>query len=256
MTSKPDNTHKVDEPGRQGLRPLELFETIATEIERKHRAAKWLAEIPAEWTTSIEERVASEIAGWPDELSGDAKAGAPSAAERIARGFASFKSSFEGAYKSLMEAMFPDVIFGAGTPAMGGATRLGAVNPGATGAAAPQDHARERSLSPEEEKVRAGLPAWVVVECAVASRPGTTEFAILWTGQGPAPTLQLLELRLNGQPRDGNLFYTVERSKEDDEPQDDERQDKVTFVIFKGCKPKGFTVLEREDGRLVIDFMT
>lgn len=250
MTSKPDYTRS------QGLRPLELFATIATEIERKHRAAEWQASIPAEWTASVEQRVAREIADWQDEMSADAKAGAPSAAERIASGLATFKASFEGAYQSLMEAMFPSVIFGADPVAVGGGTRSRAANRGATGAAAPQEHPQQRSLSPEEEKVRAGLPAWVIVECAVPAKPGTTEFAILWTGQDPAPKLPPLELSLNGQPRDGNLFYTVERSKEDDEPQDDERQNKVTFVIFKGPKPEGFTVLEREDGKLAVDFMT
>lgn len=251
MTSKPDNTRKVDGRGRQGLRPLELFETIATEIERKHRAAQWMAEIPAEWTARVEARVASEIAGWPDETAADAKAGAPSAAERLASGFATFKASFDGAYQSLMEAMFPSVIFGADALATRGGTRSRAVNPGVTGTAVPQDHAQQRSLSPEEEKVRARLPAWVVVECAVPARPGTNEFAILWTGHDPAPKLPLLELSLNGQPRDGNVFWTVERPKAADKP-----QDKVTFVIFKGCKPSGFTVFEREDRKLVIDFMT
>jgi len=251
MTSKSNNTRKVDGRGRQGLRPLELFETIATEIERKRRAAQWRAEIPAEWTARVEARVAREIADWQDEMSADAKAGAPSAAERIASGFATFKANFEGAYQSLMEAMFPSVIFGADPVAVGGGTRSRAANRGATGAAAPQEHAQQRSLSPEEETVRAGLPAWVVVECAVPAKPGTSEFAILWTGQDPAPKLPSLELSLNGQPRDGNLFHTAERPKKDDKP-----QDKVTFVIFTGCKPTGFTVLEREDGKLAVDFMT
>lgn len=252
MTSKPDNTRKVDGRGRQGLRPLELFETIATEIERKRRAAQWRAEIPAEWTARVEARVAREIADWQDEMSAEAKAGAPSAAERIAAGLATFKASFDGAYQSLMEAMFPGVIFGADPVALGGGTRSRAVNRGTTGATAPQGHAQQRSLSPEEEKVRAGLPAWVVVECAVPAKPGTTEFAILWTGQDLAPDLrEKLELSLNGQPRDGNVFWTVERPKAGDK-----RQDKVTFVIFKGCKPTSFTVLEREDGKLAVDFMT
>lgn len=252
MTSKPDNTRKVDGRGRQGLRPLELFETIATEIERKRRAAQWRAEIPAEWTARVEARVAREIADWQDEVSDDVKAGAPSASERIASGFATFKASFEGAYQSLMEAMFPSLAHPVAAMATRSGTRSATDSPGATGAAAPQGHAQQRSLSPEEEKVRAGLPAWVVVECAVPAKPGTTEFAILWTGQDPAPDLkEKLELSLNGQPRDGNVFWTVGRPKAGDK-----RQDKVTFVIFKGCKPTGFTVLEREDGKLAVDFMT
>ena len=128
-----------------------------------------------------------------------------------------FFAQFEGAYQSLMEAMFPSLAHPVAAMAARSGTRSATESPGATGAAAPQGHAQQRSLSPEEEKVRAGLPAWVVVECAVPAKPGTTEFAILWTGQDPAPDLrEKLELSLNGQPRDGNVFWTVERPKAGD----------------------------------------
>jgi len=176
---------------------------------------------------------------------------APLQKEQVSMAMRDFFAHFEGTYQSLMAAMFPGVSLTAGTRSAYGGTRLDTTDHSGDGAAAPQDHALERSLTPEEEKVRAGLPAWVVVECVVPDRPGTSEFAILWTGEDPAPKLPPLELSLNGQPRDGNLFYTAVRSKEDDK-----RQDKVTFVIFTGCKPTGFTVLEREDGKLAVDFMT
>jgi hypothetical protein len=75
------------------------------------------------------------------------------------------------------------------------------------------------------------------------------EFAILWAGEGDAPELPPLELRLHGQPRDENVFWPEVRTDVADLP-----PGKVTFVRFDTLKPRAATIIEREDGGLVIDF--
>lgn len=254
MTSKPENTHKIDGRGRQGLRPLELFDTIAAEIERERRAVQWQAEIPAEWTASVEARVAREIAGWPDEMPGTAKAGTSSAATQIARGFATFRASFEGAYQSLLAARFPSLPLPpilpppVGAMAVRGGTRSETVEPGAAGIVASKDPAGLRPLIPTQEEAPVRLPAWVVVPYANALLPGT-EFAILWAGEDEAPDLPSLDLRLDGQPWDENVFWPEVRSNVAGLPPGD-----VAFVKFDELKPRGFTIIQSEDGGLVVDF--
>lgn len=159
-----------------------------------------------------------------------------------------FFARFEGTYESLMAAMFPGLTLGADAMAVRGGTRSGTVDPGAGGTVAPQGQAQPGPLTPAEEEARARLPVWVVVPYASALLPGTA-FAILWAGEGEAPDLPPLELRLDGQPWDENVFWPEVRSNVAGLPPGD-----VTFVKFDELKPRGFTIIQSEDGGLVVDF--
>jgi hypothetical protein len=160
-----------------------------------------------------------------------------------------FFAQFEGAYLSLMEAMFPSVALPAAM-AMRGRTRSITESPGATDAMVPKTSNEPIALTPEQKEARSRLPAWVVVEYANAPK-NMPEFAILWAGEGDAPDLTRLELRLDGQPRDENVFWPEVKTDVKGL-----RPGKVTFVKFDGIRPVAFTIKESEDGGLVVDFMT
>lgn len=180
-----------------------------------------------------------------------AKETAPGKKAAVSTAMRDFFAQFEGAYQSLMEAMFPSVALPVAAMAMRGRTRSTTESPGANGVMAPNGSKDAIALlTPAQEETRSRLPAWVVVPYADAPVPGT-EFAILWVDEGEAPDLPTLELRLNGQSQDENVFWLEKKKSVDGLPPGD-----LTFVQFDSLTPLAFTIVEREDGGLVIDFMT
>lgn len=253
-------------------RKAKIEEIIALNTER-HKRLQEMEDFEAYYRANILQtldeivlQVASERAR---ETSTDR---APGQASRKSTTIRDFFARFDGAYQALMEAMFPGLALspsrstvrigtrsGNADPAVAGGSgiasapsrsRSGTAEPGAADAEAPQDPAQPRALTPAQEEARASLPAWVVVPYAGALLPGT-EFAILWAGEGAAPDLPPLELRLDGQPRDENLFWTEVKTNLPGLPPGD-----VTFVQFDRLTPAAFTMTAREDGILVIDFAT
>lgn len=177
---------------------------------------------------------------------------------RVSTTMRDFFARFEGTYQSLMEAMFPSLALQEGAMAVRSVTRSATEHPDATGAMAPKDSNEPIALTPAQEEARSRLPAWVIVRCAdmfSQEESGTeeplTDFAILWAGEGEAPDLPTLELRLNGQPQDENVFWSEVKTNLDGLPPGD-----VTLVQFDRLRPTAFTIIEREDGGLVVDFMT
>jgi hypothetical protein len=232
-------------------RRAKLEEIIALNTERHNRLQEeedfeaYYRENILQALDDIVRQVASERA--PETLT----ATAPGQKARISTTMRGFFERFEGTYESLMEAMFPSLALSAGAMAVRGGTRSGTEDPGATGAVAPQRQAQQRPLTPEEEEVRSGLSDWVVVPYAHAPK-NRPEYAILWAGEDPAPRLPPLELRLDGQPQDENVFWLREKTKN----MADLPRGNVTFVQFNRVRPVAFTISEREDGGLVVDFMT
>lgn len=165
---------------------------------------------------------------------------------RISTTMRDFFARFDDTYQSLMEAMFPPV----GAMTVGGGTRSVTEGTGATGAMAPKDSSELIAPAPTREEARSRLPEWVVVPYAYASKP-ETEFVLRWAGEGAAPSLPPLELRLNGQPQDENVFWSEVKRNLDGLPPGD-----VTLVQFGRLRPTAFTIIKREDDGLVVDFMT
>jgi len=176
---------------------------------------------------------------------------APGRKSPLSTGMGDFFARFEGAYQSLMEAMFPSVALSGAAMAMRSGTRSATESLGATDAMAPKDSNEPITLTPAQEEARSRLPAWVVVPYAYASPPGT-EFAILWAGEGEAPGLPAVELRLNGEPQDESILWLEPKKDVKGLPPGD-----LTFVQFDtdASLALAFTIGEREDGGLVIDFM-
>lgn len=43
---------------------LQILDEVVVQVARERRAAEWAAEIPAEWTANVEQRVQAEIEEW------------------------------------------------------------------------------------------------------------------------------------------------------------------------------------------------
>lgn len=158
-----------------------------------------------------------------------------------------FLARFEGAYQSLMEAMFPGLALPSGVMPVRSSREMG-TEPSESGAEASNDSARSTALSPSKEVARSELPAWVVVPFADAVRPGT-EFAIQWAGEGATPDLPQVELRLDGKSQDENVFWLEVKKNVSGLPLGE-----APFIRFDRLTPQGCTITESEDGRLVFDF--
>jgi hypothetical protein len=186
-------------------------------------------------------QVASERAAEPTIAQG------PKQMKLVSTSTGNFFARFEGAYQSLMEAMFPGLALHPGAIPVRSSREMG-TEPSTSGAEAPNNSARSTALSPSQEVARSKLPAWVVVPYADAILSGT-EFAILWAGEGETPDLPHLELRLDGKPQDENVFWLEMKENVFGLP-----LGQVPFVRFDQLTPQGCTIIESEDGRLVIDF--
>lgn len=248
MTAKPDDIRKADGRDRKGLKPLELFATIKSEIEQRRRAAEWQAEIPTEWTARVEERVAREIKDWQADISGAVKPDAASAASRIVSGLVTFAARLEGPYQSLMEAIFPAVAMPVTAGAIRGGTRSGTAVSGLRGDPTAEQDPSIASLTPDQASLLDTLPAWIVVPIGIALEPGT-EFAILPRDADKAEANPTLQLRVDGSAATSHIAFVSKNAELPGAP-----GGRATRIRL-AQPPKSFTISEHEDGTLVIDFI-